>query len=167
MSDIVALARDGFNPNPTLPKEVADLIAENNLRKAQEAETAAFNKRFDSLASAMPTEPIKEHKDKLMALAYSDKTDPVSGERYADMELAEIYFRAIKPEVEPGKASGEATQTAGTRAAAPVLDYEDILNDDAKMEEFAQNASSEEWTKFTTWRDKRQGDTPIRKAPRN
>ncbi len=161
LSDIVAIARDGMKPSIELPKEVQDLIAENNMRKATDAEHAAFNKRVDSLAAAIPGEAIKAHRDRIMELAYSDGTDPQTGERYADMELAEIYFRYIKPEVEPGKPSGEAKPTAGTRAAAPVLDFQDVLDRDDPKE--VEDMDDETFTKYQTWLSAKGGDVPIRK----
>jgi len=114
LTDIINAARAGVNVE--LPKEVQDIIAERNLAQAQEAETKAFDNRVERLAKLFPNEPIKAQREKLMALAYSDQTAP-DGERYIDKELSEIYFGYIKPEVEPGKASGEAGQTSGTRAS--------------------------------------------------
>jgi len=161
LSDIVAVAREGMNPNPELPKEVQDLIAEHNLRKAQEAELAAFNKRVESLAKAIPGEPIKEHMDRLMKLAYSDEVAP-DGERYADKELAEIYYGFIKPEVEPGKPSGETNATAGTKAAKPVLDFQDIFDrDDPKDVEDMDDAT---FTKYRAWLDEKGGDVPLTRS---
>jgi hypothetical protein len=161
LSDIVNVAREGMNPNPGLPQEVQDMLAEHNMDKAQKAETVAFNRRVESLASAIPGEPIKEHKDKLMELAYSDQIAP-DGQRYADMELAEIYFKFIKPEVEPGKASGESNPTGGTRAAAPVMDFQDIFDRDDPKD--VENMDTETFRKYSAWMSDKQGDTKLHRA---
>jgi hypothetical protein len=158
LSDIVSVAREGMNPNPELPKEVQDLIAERAMEKAQANELNAFNKRVDSLAKAIPGEPIAQHKDKLLELAYSDEVAP-DGERYADKELAEIYFKFIKPEVEPGKASGELNPTSGTKAAAPVLDFQDIFDRDDPKD--VENMDEPTFKKYSAWLNEHGGDVKI------
>jgi hypothetical protein len=161
LSDIVAVARDGLTPNPALPKEVQDLIKEREFEKAQAAETKAFDTRVERLAKIFPDEPIAAHKERLMALAYSDETAP-DGEKYADKELSEIYFGYIKPEVEPGKQSGEAGASSGTRALKPVLDFQDIFDrDDPKDIEAMDDAT---FKKFQAWLAEKQGDIKIQKA---
>lgn len=161
LSDIISTAREGMNPSMELPQEVKDLIAESAMRKAQETETAAFNRRVDSLAKAIPGEPIREHKDRLMELAYSDEVAP-DGERYADKELAEIYFTYIKPEVEPGKPSGEVNPTAGTKAAAPVMDFQDIFDRDDPKD--VEDMDGDTFRKYSAWLSSQQGDTKIKRA---
>jgi hypothetical protein len=131
------------------------------MEKAQAAELDAFNKRVDSLAKAIPDEPIAQHKDKLLQLAYSDQVAP-DGQRYHDMELAEIYFTYIKPEVEPGKASGEVNPTAGTKASTPVVDFEDIFNRDDPKD--IENMDDATFRKYSAWLNDKQGDIKIRHA---
>lgn len=160
VAGIVNAARDGFNP--ALPKEVQDLIAENQRNKEIAAEEAAFTKRVDGLAKSLNDEILKnpEVREKLKALAYSTDKAP-DGEPYFQKEIAELYFAYVKPEFEPGKVSAEPSRGGSNQVSGDVLDFDDLLKDDAKMEEFTTNATSEQWSKFTKWRDEKQGDTPI------
>jgi hypothetical protein len=159
LARIVNTARKGVNPE--LPKEVQDLLSERQAEKQQQAELQAFNKRVDSLAKTLPAEQFSDPKvrEKLLELAYSTEKAP-DGEPYFQKELSELYFAYIKPEIEPGKTSAEPSQ-GGSQASAGVVDFEEILNDDTKMEDFAKNSTREEWQAFTKWRDAKQGDTPI------
>ena len=158
LADIVATAREGLNPS--LPKEVQELLEERKANQIKEAETAAFNKRVNSLAATLKDDLLKDPsvREKLLALAYSTEKAP-DGEPYYQKELAELYIGFIKPEVEPGKVSAEAP--SGGKSAGEILDFEAIMNDDAKMEEFAKTAPSEQWQAFVMFRDEKQGDTPI------
>lgn len=120
LNDIVEAARADGLPSD----EIRTLLAERNMQKAREAEETAFDNRLERLQKALPNEALKANRERLMELAYSDKVAP-DGEKYADKELSEIYFGYIKPEVEPGKPSGEAGATAGTRASNPAPDDAD------------------------------------------
>jgi len=158
LADIVATARDGLNPG--LPPEVQELIAGLKAEKQQKEELAIFNKRVDSLASTLKDDLLKDQsvREKLQALAYSTEKAP-DGEPYYQKELAEIYFGFVKPEVEPGKVSAEAPR--GGKSGQELLDFEDILGDESKMDEFARTAPKEQWQAFTKWRDEKQGDSKI------
>ncbi len=158
LADIVATARDGLKPE--LPKEVQDLLQERQMEKQQQAELAAFQTRVTSLAKTFPSEQFLDPqvKEKLLKLAYSTEKAP-DGEPYHQKELSELYFAFIKPEVEPGKVTAE--DKSGGKSAGEIMDFEAILSDDAKMEEFAKTATSEQFQAFTKWRDEKQGDTPI------
>jgi hypothetical protein len=160
LADIVATARDGLSPQ--LPKEVQDLLQERQVEKQQQEEQAAFNKRADSLASTLKDDLLKDPsvREKLFKLAYSTDKAP-DGEPYYQKELAELYFGFIKPEVEPGRVSAE-TPTGG-KSGSEILDFEQIHGDEAKLEEFAKTASSEQWASYTKWRDEKQGDVPVRR----
>lgn len=158
LADIVATAREGLNPG--LPKEVQELLAERQAEKQQQAEMQAFNKRVDSLAKTLPGEQFSDPqvREKLLKLAYSTDKAP-DGEPYYQKELSELYFAYIKPEVEPGKVSAETKR--GGKSGQEIMDFEDILGDEAKMEEFAKSATSTQWQSFAKWRDEKQGDTKI------
>jgi hypothetical protein len=160
VNGLVQLAREGLSPQ--LPKEVQDLIAERNAEKQQQEELQAFNKRVDSLAKTLPDEQFSDPKvrEKLLKLAYSTDKAP-DGEPYYQKELSELYFAYIKPEVEPGKVSAEPSH--GAKTGGEILDFEQIHGDEAKLEEFAENATSEQWASYTKWRDSKQGDVPIRR----
>lgn len=165
LSKIVSVARKGMTSKPELPKEVQDLLAERQREKEAKAEETAFNRRVDGLSSSLKDDLLKkpEVRAKLQELAYSTDKAP-DGEPYYQKEIAELYFAFVKPEFEPGKVSAESSQ-GGTKATE-VLDFEAILNDDAKMEEFAKTEpiGSPLWQKFVKWRDEKQGDVPIRRS---
>lgn len=158
LADIVATARDGLNPG--LPPEVQELIAGLKAEKQQQEELTAFNKRVDSLSATLKDDLLKDPsvREKLQKLAYSTEKAP-DGEPYYQKEIAEIYFGFVKPEFEPGKVSAEAPR--GGKSGQEILDFEEILGDEAKMEEFARTAESSQWQAFAKWRDEKQGDTPI------
>lgn len=161
IKDIIETARKGLvNTNPAIPKEVQDLLAERQQEKAVAAETAAFNIRVGKLSGVFKDEPIAQHKDKLMELAYSTDKAP-DGERYCDKELSELYFGYIKPTIEPGKVSAEPSR-GGSKAGGKVTDFAEIHGDDAKLDEFATTATKEQWSAYTKWRDGVQGDVPIK-----
>lgn len=158
LADIVSAARDGI---PTeIPKEVQDLLAERQAEKEQKAELASFNKRVDSLSVTLKDDLLKDPtvREKLQALAYSTDQAP-DGEPYYQKELAELYFGYVKPEVEAGRVSAETSR--GGKSGQEILDFETIFGDEAKMEDFAKNSTSAQWSSFTKWRDEKQGDTPV------
>jgi len=158
LKDLAVAIRKGVTPSPGLPKEVQDLLAERQAEKAQQAEEAAFNTRADKLATVFKDEPIAQHKDKILELAYSTEKAP-DGERYCDKELSEIYFGFIKPTIEPGKPSAEPSR-GGSNAGAKVVDYSEIQNDPVAIEAM----TSEEFSKFDKWlHSQGQGDVPIKK----
>jgi hypothetical protein len=158
LAKIVAVARKGISPE--LPKEVQELLAERQAEKEHKAEMQAFETRLGSLSKTFPNEQFTDPKvkEKLLKLAYSTEKAP-DGEPYYQKELSELYFAYIKPEVEPGRVSAEAP--SGGKSGGEILDFEEIHNDDAKLEEFAKNAPPEQWASYTKWRDEKQGDTPI------
>ena len=158
LAELVSTAREGIQPE--LPKEVQDLLAERQSEKQQAEELAAFNKRVDSLSNVLKDDLLKDPKvrEKLQALAYSTEKAP-DGEPYFQKEISELYFGFVKPEFEPGKPSAEPSR--GGSQATEIVDFEEILNDESKMEEFARTAPSEQWQAFAKWRDEQQGDTPI------
>jgi transposase-like protein len=158
LADIVATARDGLSPE--LPKEVQELIKERAEQKQQQAEQAAFDTRLASLAKTFPSEQFNDPKvkEKLMELAYSTEKAP-DGEPYYQKELSELYFAYIKPEVEPGRVSAESP--TGGKSGNEILDFEQIHGDEARLEEFAKSASSEQWASYAKWRDEKQGDVKI------
>lgn len=158
LGKIINTARKGVNPE--LPKEVQDLLTERQAEKQQAEELKAFDTRLSSLAKTLPNESFSDPKvrEKLLELAYSTEKAP-DGEHYFKKELSELYFAYIKPEIEPGKPSAEPSQ--GGTQATKVLDFEEIHNDEAKLEEFARTADSEKWNAYVKWRDAKQGDTPI------
>lgn len=145
-----------------LPKEVQELLAERQAEKQQRAELAEATTRIEKLAKAFPNEPIAQHKDKLLELAYSDQAAP-DGEPFYKKELAELYFGYIKPETEPGTVSAEERQP-GNGVKATVVDFEQIYSDPAKLEEFATNATSEEFAKFQAWSREKHGKEPLIKS---
>ena len=159
LADIVATARDGLSPE--LPQEVKDLIEKSKADELQKAEITAFNKRVDSLATTLKDDLLKDPqvREKLQALAYSTEKAP-DGEPYYQKEIAELYFAFVKPEVEPGRVTAE---TPRGNSGSDILDFEEIHNDEARLEEFARTASSEQFQAYTKWRDSKQGDVPIRR----
>ncbi len=161
LANIVAVARKGVNPE--LPPEVQSLIAERQQERQQQEEIKAFNTRVDSLAKALPNEQFSDPKvrERLLELAYSTENAP-DGEPYFKKELSELYFAYIKPEVEPGTVTAEGSM--GGSKPTEILDFEDILNDESKMEEFAKTAPSDQWQAFTKWRDEKQPEKIIRKT---
>jgi hypothetical protein len=158
VNGLVQLARKGLSPE--IPKEVQELLAERQAEKQQKEELTAFNKRVDSLAKTLPNEQFNDPqvKEKLLKLAYSTEKAP-DGEPYYQKELSEIYFAYIKPEVEPGKVSAESK--GGGKSGGEILDFDAIMNDEAKMEEFAKTAPVAQWQAFVKFRDEKQGDTKI------
>ena len=158
LQEIVDTTRAGMKPE--LPKEVQDLLADHQKRKQEQEEETHFNADYDSLVRTFDSEPLKDQsvKDKVLALAYSTELAP-DGVPYYQKPLHELYFKFVKPEIEPGKPSAESSQ--GGTQATKVLDFEEIHNDDAKLEEFARTASPEKWQAYVKWRDAKQGDTPI------
>jgi preprotein translocase subunit SecD len=156
ISRIVTLAREGLGT----PKEVEDLIQQQREAKIQEAETKAFNSRVDKLKGALKDDLLADPKvkDKLQELAYSTELAP-DGEPYYQKELAEIYFAYVKPEYEPGKVSAEPS--FGAKTGAEILDFEQIHNDDSKLEEFAGKSTHEQWQSYVKWRDGRASKPKI------
>ena len=69
----------------------------------------------------------------------------------------------MKPEVEPGKVTVDENR-GGSRGGKEVMDFQEIHNDDAKLDEFAKTANSEQWAAYTKWRDGKTGDVPITNA---
>lgn len=158
LADIVAAARKGVTPE--LPPEFQELLKERQQEKLRQQEETEYNTRLDRLTATFKGEPLGDPtvREKLKALAYSTEKAP-DGVPYYQKELSELYFAYIKPEVEPGRVSAEAPK--GGKSGQEILDYEDILGDDTKMEEFAKNATPAQWRSFTKWRDEKQGDTKI------
>jgi len=150
---LVAFARKGLIP--ALPKEVQDLIAKQKESEAIEKEHQVFENRVSRLGKALPGEPIEQYKDKLMELAYSDQVAP-DGERYADKELAELYFGFIKPEIEPGKVSGEQGRApGGTRSS--VIDFQAIFDKDDPKD--IQSMNDETFKKYSVWLEEKGNKT--------
>ncbi len=159
LADIVATARDGLNPS--LPKEVQDLLAERQAEKQQQAELTAFDKRLVSLAKTLPHESFTDPKvrEKLLELAYSTEKAP-DGEPYFQKELSELYYAYIKPEIEPGKSSAESSQ--GGTQATKVIDFEEIYNRDDPKE--IDQMDSDTFTKYQSWiREHKEPRTPIKR----
>jgi hypothetical protein len=155
-SELAAVVKQGM----ALPKEVSDLIQKQKEAEIQVQETQAFNTRVDRLQVAIKDDQLADPKvrEKLQSLAYSTDKAP-DGEPYYQKELAELYYAYIKPEVEPGKVSAESS--FGAKTGGEILDFEQIHNDEAKLEEFARSASSEKWQAYEKWRDERAPDTKI------
>ena len=159
LKEVVDAVRQSVQPQQALPAEVQQLIAESQQRKAVEAETAAFNNRVEKLAAVIKGEPIADHREKLMELAYSTEKAP-DGERYCDKELSELYFGFIKPEVEPGRPSAEPSRKAPARTE--VTDFEQIQQrDDPRDIESMDDAT---FSKYSAWLREKAGDVPIRNA---
>lgn len=158
---IVDFARKGFKTE--LPKEVQDMLAEQKASKEQAAETTAFNKRVDSLATTLKDDQLKDPsvREKLMKLAYSTEKAP-DGEPYYQKELAELYFGFVKPQVEPGKDSAESSR-GGSQAAGKVVDFAEIKADPEKLDEFARTATKDQFKAFEKWDRTTSGDIPFRK----
>jgi hypothetical protein len=158
VADLISTAREGINPS--LPKEVRELLQEREIQKATEAETQAFNKRVDSLANTLKDDQLKDPqvRQKLMQLAYSTETAP-DGEPFHQKELAELYFGFIRPEIESGKVSAEPSR-GGTQATT-VLDFEEIARRDDPKEFEAMD--DETFRKFNQWQAERNGKTPLRR----
>jgi len=153
---VIETARKGNE----LPKEVQDLLQEREIQKQTEAESQAFNKRVDSLATALKDDSLKDPnvRQKLMELAYSTQTAP-DGEAFHQKELAELYFGFIKPEIEPGKTSAESSR--GGSKTTTVVDFEDIARRDDPKDFEAMD--DETFTKFNKWMEERNGKTPLRR----
>jgi transposase-like protein len=161
IKDIIETARKGLpQSNPAIPKEVQDLIAERQQEKEHQAELAAFNTRADKLATVFKDEPIGQHKDKLLELAYSTEKAP-DGERYCDKELSELYFGFIKPLVEPGKPSAEPSR-GGSKGSPEIMDFAEILSRDDPKE--VEAMTDKQFAAYSEWMTKTQGDVPIRHA---
>lgn len=160
LAKIVTVARKGIQPH--VPPEVQQLLAERQREKEIAAEEAAFTKRVDGLSTSLKDDLLKkpEVREKLKELAYSTDKAP-DGEPYFQKEIAELYFAYVKPEFEPGVATAEPSKGGSQQAKGEVVDFEELLKDDSKMEDFALNAPRDEWAKFVKWRDTKQGDTPI------
>ena len=156
LADIVAAARAGVKVE--LPKEVQDLVVARREEQEQQAEISAFNTRVDRLASTFKDEPIGEHRDKLLELAYSTDKAP-DGEPYFQKELAELYFGYVKPEIEPGKKTAEPSR-GGTAASEPVLDFEAIQNDPVAIEKMDDAT----FKKFSIWMQEHQKGSPMQRA---
>lgn len=148
---LVNLARKGLSPQ--VPKEVSDLLKEREMEKAVATEEKAFENRFARLAKALPE--IAAHKERIKELAYSDEKAP-DGEPYAEKELSEIYLQFIKPEVEPGKVSGEQGRApGGTRSG--VIDFEAIQERDDPKD--IQSMDDETFKKYMTWLEEKGNKT--------
>jgi len=144
-------------PSTELPKEVQQLVEDQRMAKAIAAEHAVFDARLDDLASAFPDEPIKEQKDKLMQLAYSTDKAP-DGKPYSNQELSVLYFKYIKPEIEPGKASAESAHRAPVESK--VIDFQEIADRDDPKE--IANMDDATFAKFDAWLKEKQGLPPLR-----
>lgn len=123
LAELVAAAR-GEQQQVQLPKEVAEIIAAHNAQKEQAAELAAFDNRIGRLSATFKDEPIGQHRDKLLELAYSTELAP-DGEPFYQKELSELYFGFVKPEIEAGRKTAEPSK-GGTQTTKAVLDFEDI-----------------------------------------
>lgn len=157
VTEMVEAARDGVKPE--LPKEVTDMIAENQAAKQQEAEQTAFNKRVDGLAASLKDDLLKkpEVREKLQKLAYSTDKAP-DGEPYYQKELAELYFGFVKPEVEPGKPSAESSR-GGSKASDKVMDFQAIFDRDDPTEVEAMDQKT--FQAYSKWMTEKQGDVRI------
>lgn len=159
LSDIVAIARDGMNPSPQLPAELTDMLHEHQVAKQEAQESAAFNKRVDSLSVTLKDEALKDPKvrEKLQQLAYSADKAP-DGEPYFQKELAELYIGFIKPEIEPGKPSAEPSR-GGAGTGATIVDFQDVFDRDDPKE--IEDMSPERFRAFSKWLNEKQGDIPL------
>lgn len=158
LADIIKVARKGTE----LPPEVQNLIAERQAEKQQAEELKGFNTRVDSLAKALPNEQFSDPtvREKLLALAYSTEKAP-DGEPYFKKELSELYFAYIKPEIEPGKVSAEASQ-GGTQNATAVVDFEEIFARDNPKD--IESMDSETFNKYNTWvKEHKESRTPLKR----
>jgi hypothetical protein len=162
LEKIVAVARKGMKPE--LPKEVTDLIAKQQQQEQVEADHQTFKADVGRLQTTLKDELLKDPavQEKLQALAYSTEKAP-DGEPYYQKPLYELYMTYVKPEAEPGKPSIEPART-GPNAGGDVMDFQQIHNDDAQLDEFAKTATAKQWAAYTKWRDEKQGDVPITKA---
>jgi len=154
---IVDTARGSAKPE--LPKEVQDLLADHQRGRQQQEEEAQFNADYDSLARTFESEPLKDQsvKDKVLDLAYSTEKAP-DGVPYYQKPLHELYFKFVKPEIEPGKPSAESSQ--GGSQATKVIDFEEIYNRDDPKELDAMD--SDTFTKYNTWvKEHKETKTPI------
>ncbi len=158
LARIVTTARKGVNPE--LPKEVQDLLAEREREKIIAQEQKIFETRVTKLSAVLKDEPILNHKEKLLELAYSTEQAP-DGERYCDKELSELYFGFIKPEVEPGKPSAEPSR--GGSGGTEIVDFEEIYNrDDPKDIDKMDSATFE---KYNSWvREHKESRTPLKRS---
>jgi hypothetical protein len=159
-SDLVSAVRAGMKPE--LPKEVQDLVAKQQLQEQQQAEEAAFKADYSRLEGTLKDELLKnpEVREKLAELAYSTEKAP-DGEPYFKKPLYELYMNFVKPEVEPGKASAEPTR-GGSKAGTRVIDFQEIADRDDPKEIDAM--TPEQFTKYNTWLNEKQGRSPVRRA---
>lgn len=158
VAKIINTARKGVNPE--LPKEIQDLIAERNSEKQQQEELKAFEADLKSLTKTFDSEPIDSVKEKLLELAYSTELAP-DGEPYFKKPLHELYFKFIKPEIEPGQVSAESSQ-GGTKSST-VIDFEEIYTKDDPKD--IENMDSDTFKKYETWiRENKESKTPIKRG---
>ena len=162
ITELVAGIRAGIKPD--LPKEVQDLVAQQEAAHIEQQEEQGFRSDVASLSRTFDQEPLNDPKviEKLHELAYSDEKAP-DGQPYYEKPLHELYFKYVKPEIEPATPSAEPTR-GGSRASGQVIDYKEIASDPVKLEEFARTATSEEFNKFHDWQLKTGGDVPLQRT---
>lgn len=110
-----------------LPQEVQQLLQEREQEKQTKAEMQAFDARVSKLTQVFKDEPIAQHKDKLLQLAYSTDKAP-DGEPYYQKELSELYFAFVKPEIEPAKPSAESSK--GGTQTTQIMDFQEVFERD-------------------------------------
>jgi hypothetical protein len=159
LAAIVEFTRKGVKTE--LPKEVQELVDAHKAQAQTAAEEKAFNDDVSALAKTFDSEPLNDPKvkEKLQELAYSEEKAP-DGQPFFQKPLHELYFKYVKPEIEPAKPSAESGR-GGAGPTTGVVDYAEIHGDDAKLDEFAKTATKEQWSAYTKWRDSVQGDVPI------
>lgn len=142
VSKLVNAARS----NVELPKEVQQLLQEREQEKQTRAEMQAFESRVSKLTQVFKDEPIAQHKDKLLQLAYSTDKAP-DGEPYYQKELSELYFAFVKPEIEPAKPSAESSR--GGIQTTQVMDFQEIFErDNPKDVEDMDSATFQAYSKW-------------------
>lgn len=161
VAEMIGLARAGIKPE--LPKEVQTLIAKQQEQEQQQAEEAAFKADYGRLSATLEADKSilksPEVQERLKELAYSTEKAP-DGEPYFKKPLFELYMKFVRPEHEPGKATVEENR-GGNKGGKEVLDFAEIHNDDAKLDDFAKNSTREQWQAYEKWRDAKGSDVPI------
>jgi len=160
INDLVAAIQKTVTPQ--LPEELNSLLAEHKANQMAKAEEQAFKADVGRLQTTLKDELLSKPdvQQKLQELAYSTDKAP-DGEEFYKKPLYELYMNYVKPEVEPGRQSAEPLK-GGSKAGGKVVDFAEIANDPAKLTEFAETATSEQFKKFHAWQLEHQQE-PLRK----
>lgn len=161
LNELVTLIKPGEAKPAELPQEITAIIAEHKAAKEQAAEIAAFDNRVGKLTATFKDEPIAEHRDKLLELAYSTEKAP-DGEPYYQKELSELYFAYIKPQVEAGRKTAEPSK-GGTQTTQALIDFEEIFERDNPADIEAMDEAT--FKKYQVWLDeKAEKDSQVQKG---